>query len=378
MTLKLKKPSIVFMIDGFDIRYFRQTDMPVMQRMAREGFFKTGSCIFPSLTNANNVSIACGCWPEQHGVTTNCYFDETTRQAVFLEHSNFLATPTLFERAAKSGTKSALLTCKSKTTKILSNGVSFSVAAESADEEICARYGTPPPMYSPEINYWLFDIALDLVHSRPEIDLIYVHTTDYPMHMWAPEEPESQQHMKTIDDYFGKFLAAAPDHAIVVTADHGMNSKQHCWDLAKACANRGLPLKFAISPVADRLLKHHKGFGGVSYVHLMDPADQEKAVSIILSLEGVEAVLDRKTAARRFGLMESRIGDLVILPDKDTVFGDLAEEREELAAIYRSHGSLYEMEIPLLLYNDQGPPPRYRDINYNLDLSKQLFSSSDE
>lgn len=366
------------MIDGFDIRYFRKTPMPVMEKMARQGFFKMGSGIFPSLTNANNISIACGCWPEQHGVTTNCYFDETLQEAVFLEHSDFLTTETLFQQTGAHGTKSAILTCKSKTTKILSNGVSFSVAAEAPDEKICKKYGSPPPMYSSEINYWLFDIALDLVQSRTDIDLIYIHTTDYPMHMWAPEEAESQLHMKTLDDYLGKFLKAAPDHTIALTADHGMNRKKHCWDLTKACANRGLQLKFAVSPVADRLLKHHRGFGGVSYVHLIDPLDHEQAVATLLSLKGVEAVLDRKTAARRFGLMESRIGDLVVLPDRHTVFGDLPEESETLASDYRSHGSLYEMEIPLLLYNYHGPTPRYRDINYNLDVTRQLFFHTNE
>ncbi len=366
------------MIDGFDIRYFRKTAMPVMEKMAQIGFFKMGSCIFPSLTNANNISIACGCWPEQHGVTTNCYFDETRNEAVFLEHPDFLTTDTIFQQAAASGTKSALLTCKSKTTKILSKGVSLSVAAENPDKEICEKYGQPPPMYSSEINYWLFDIALDLVQSRPDIDLIYVHTTDYPMHMWAPEEAESQLHMKTLDEYLGRFIKAAPDYTIALTADHGMNSKKRCWDLTKACANRGLQLKFAISPVADRLLKHHRGFGGVSYVHLKDPLDQAQAVSTLLSLEGVEAVIERQTAARRFGLMESRIGDLVVLPDKDTVFGDLPEESTTLASNYRSHGSLYEMEIPLLLYNYKGITPRYRDINYNLDITRHLFGQTNE
>lgn len=83
----------VFMIDGFDIDYFDGTDMPVMRQMAQEGFFKTGSCIFPSLTNANNVSIACGCWPDRHGVTTNCYYDPATDRGVFLEDAVFLTAP---------------------------------------------------------------------------------------------------------------------------------------------------------------------------------------------------------------------------------------------------------------------------------------------
>ena len=83
----------VFMIDGFDIDYYYGSEMPVMNHMARQGFFKTGSCIFPSLTNANNISIACGSWPDQHGVTTNCYFDKVSGQARFLEDASFLKTP---------------------------------------------------------------------------------------------------------------------------------------------------------------------------------------------------------------------------------------------------------------------------------------------
>lgn len=373
MKLKLKQKSIIFMIDGFDMRYYDATSMPVMEKMARDGFFKSGSAIFPSLTNANNISIACGCWPEDHGVTTNCYYDETSNRAVFLEHSDFLTAQTLFQRGAETGMRSALLTCKAKTSKILGGGASYTVAAESPGDAVCRKYGPVPPMYSSEINYWLFDIALDLARNRPDIDLIYVHTTDYPMHMWPPEATESQVHMKKIDEYLGQFLEVAPDHTIALTADHGMNYKKRCYDLTKACRNRGVELKFAVSPVADRLLKHHRGFGGVSFVHLKDPEDYQRAVAAIQTLDGVEAVLDKETAARKFSLMECRIGDLVVLPDKDTVFGDLPQEYEELAADYRSHGSLHEMQIPLLLYNCNGAAPRYKDINYNIDVTRFLF-----
>ncbi len=372
----LLNKSIVLMIDGFDMEYYQKTDMPVMRRMAREGFFKPGSSIFPSLTNANNISIACACWPDSHGVTTNCYYDKEKDAAVFLEHQSFLKAPTIFELAAQSGKKSALLTCKAKTSKILGGAADFVVTAESADEAICEKYGSPPPMYSTAINYWLFDIAIDLIENRPDIELIYVHTTDYPMHMWGPEAVESQEHMKKLDEYLGIIETKGPDFTIALTADHGMNSKKRCWDLAKACSNRGLDLKFAVSPVADRLLKHHRGFGGVSYLHLGKESDSDKAIEIISGLTGIDGVFTREEAARRFGLMASRIGDLVVLPDRDTVFGDLPEEMEELAEDYRSHGSLYEMDIPLLLFNiKNNSMPEYREINYNLDLTKYLFDN---
>lgn len=268
---------------------------------------------------------------------------------------------------------SALLTCKSKTLQILGGMTSLAIAAEVPQKEICLKYGSPPPMYSTEINYWLFDIALDLVKTHPDIGLLYVHTTDYPMHMWPPEAPESQDHMKTIDEYLGRFHEAAPEFTIVLTSDHGMNSKKRCWDLTRACDNRGTPLKFSVSPVADRLIKHHGGFGGVSYVYLNSPKDKPFVMETLMDLKGVEAVLDRKTAARKFSLPASRIGDLVVLPDRDTVFGDLSEESLILPADYRSHGSLYEMEIPLLLFNTKGKTPQYKELNYNLDLIRYLF-----
>jgi hypothetical protein len=37
-----------------------------------------------------------------------------------------------------------------------------------------------------------------------------------------------------------------------------------------------------------------------------------------------------------------------VFADRRTVFGDLETETETLGAGYRSHGSLYEREVPLL------------------------------
>jgi phosphonoacetate hydrolase len=229
-------------------------------------------------------------------------------------------------------------------------------------------------MYSADINYWLCEVGLDILQRQPEIGLIYIHTTDYPMHMWPCEAPESQDHMSKLDEYLGKICETVPEAVIILTADHGMNYKKRCWDLSKACSNRGLPLRFAVSPVADRLVKHHRGFGGVSYVYLNENGERkEKAIELIKTLDGVEDVLGRQTAATRFKLMASRIGDLVVLPDIDTVFGDLPTESEQLDPTYRSHGSLYEMDIPLLLFNPKGAYPKSEEIQYNIDLTRLLF-----
>jgi len=58
---------------------------------------------------------------------------------------------------------------------------------------------------------------------------------------------ESKDHLAKLDALLGELAAAAPDAAILLAADHGMNSKTRCWDLALACAARGVPLRTAIS-----------------------------------------------------------------------------------------------------------------------------------
>jgi phosphonoacetate hydrolase len=77
----------------------------------------------------------------------------------------------------------------------------------------------------------------------------------------------------------------------------------------------------------------------------------DRVAKVLSGIGGVELVLTRSEAVKRFHLMGSRIGDLAVLGDRDTVFGDLESESETLAAGYRAHGSLHETDIPLVIHN---------------------------
>ena len=318
------------MIDGFGKDYLDESPMPVLKGLMAKGFSKTVRGVMPSVTNVNNASIACGVWPEEHGITGNSFFDETKGEAEYMESAMYLRCPTVFQRAAERGVKSALLTAKKKTVALLSRGTEVALAAEAPSAEEIHRYGQPPPIYSREINYWLWEVAIDLLKNRTELRLLYVHTTDYPMHTSPPSAPESKEHLARLDALLGRAVAAAPDAAFLITADHGMNAKTRCWDLAKACKNRGLDLRFALSAERDRYVKHHRTFGGTAWVWLKAPGDAPRATEIIRGLKGVETVIARAEAARRFHLMPERIGELVVLGDKETVFGETEGEVENL------------------------------------------------
>src|SRR5262249_10203360 len=174
----------------------------------------------------------------------------------YMESAAYVRVPTVFQRAASRGIKSALLTAKKKTMALLSPGTEIAVAAESPTPEQVSRYGQAPPIYSREINYWLWEVAVDLLKNRPDIRVLYVHTTDYPMHTWPPSAPESKEHLSRLDALIGRAVAAAPDAAFLITADHGLNAKTRCWHLAKACKHRALVLRSALSAERDRHVKH--------------------------------------------------------------------------------------------------------------------------
>jgi phosphonoacetate hydrolase len=374
MSLIGKQRIVIGMYDGFGMDYLETSPLPSLRFMIEHGFFKRVSAVFPTVTNANNASICCGAWPKEHGITGNSYFNEQTGEADYMESADFIRVPTIIQRAAGCGVKSALLTCKVKTIHLLGREAEIAVAAEAPPMEWIERYGKPANIYSREINYWLWEVAIDILKQRPDIGLLYVHTTDYPMHAWAPEARESKEHLAALDQLLGEAMKAAPDAAFLLTADHGMNYKTRCWDLFNACRGRGTEVRFALSAEKDRYVKHHRTFGGGAWVWLKSPRDESKVTQSLMTLQGVEAVLPRHEAAARFGLMPERIGELAVLGDAHTVFGELPGETEELEAGYRSHGSLHESDIPLVIYNSSVALPPADAFTANVDLTRHTLT----
>jgi phosphonoacetate hydrolase len=366
---------IVAMIDGLDPAYVSAETMPVFGRLAREGTSCLVQAAMPTVTNVNNAGISCAAWPAEHGITGNYYFDRASGEQGYMEDSRFLLRPTLMARVTEAGGQAALLTAKKKTASLLGDRATLVIAAEQPPPGLVARHGPAPGIYSAEINHWLWQAAADLLDTQPDLDLLYVHTTDFPMHAWAPGDPLSSGHLRRLDELIGAAIAAAPGAAFFATADHGMNGKNLVYDLNQALANRGRPVRLALSAEKDRYVRHHRTFGGTAWVWLNQAADEDAVASVLAGLPGVETVLSRSQAAQRFRLRPGRIGDLAVLGDAWTVFGDLPEGRESetLPPEYRSHGSEHEKSVPLVAWNNEDHPyPRLPE--YNKDLLTPLLN----
>ena len=94
---------IVFLADGLGADYIAASEMPVLTSWGRRGIVKTVEGVMPSVTNANNASVCCGVWPEEHGLTANFFFDEAAGQELYMESADMVLRPTLFEKAAALG-----------------------------------------------------------------------------------------------------------------------------------------------------------------------------------------------------------------------------------------------------------------------------------
>ena len=370
-----RQRAIVAMIDGLDPAYATPTEMPELTRLGAAGTSTIVDAVSPTVTNANNAGISCASWPSEHGITGNYYYDPVTGDEDYMESATFLLRPTLMTQVADAGGKAALLTAKKKTVSLLGTKTTLAVAAEEPPAEFVERYGEAPSIYSPGINHWLWKVAIDLLRTRTDIDLLYVHTTDFPMHAWAPGAVESNDHLIELDALIGEAVHAAPDAAFFATADHGMNGKKIVYDLNQVLANRQVPVRRALSAEKDKYVRHHRTFGGTAWVWLNHPADEGPVTAVLETIPGIERVLTRSDAAAEFHLHPDRIGDLVVLGDLDTVFGDLppGEELELLPAEYRTHGSLHETQVPLFAHNNESLPYR-TPPRHNKDLLSPLLN----
>ena len=365
-----RRKILILCIDAGSHDYLAASDLPNLQKLAASGFYRHANAVIPSVTNVNNVSIATGTFPETHGITTNYHVDRTTGKGEFIEDDRFLLVPTLFEtaKASKFAEKAALFVTKKKLLRMLASGTDIAVAAEAPPDEYIQMAGHVEPIYSAEINWWLLRAVRETLR-RDDPELVYCSTTDWVQHKYAPDAEHSQQHLATLDAIIGDIVDDNPEREIYITADHGMLAKTTALDPGRVLTECGIRAS-SIPIIKDRYVAHHGNLGGAAYVFLKNSADISEAVQQLLNTPGVEEAYAAEDAARTFRLHRERIGDIFVLADETTVFGELETAVEPTDV--RSHGSRHESYVPIIGYNS---PWEAADFEYNLDVGRLFLES---
>ena len=359
--------TIVIMVDGLDPEYLSMCPAPRLEELAKAGSRSNVRGLMPSVTNVNNVSLVTGSYPENHGITSNYWLDRDRDSEHYMESAEYIKSETMFQRADGLGMRSLLVTAKDKLRRLLSTGTTVSVSSEQPPGWVVDGVGTPPEIYSLEVNRWVLD-AGRFILSQQDFDLVYLTTTDYAMHSYAPDEPESARHIALLDEGVGMLVDAFPDAQFLITADHGMSSKTRMLHLPDSLARAGIKAR-AIPIIKDQYTVHHSNLGGCIYIHLDGRSDNpEAALEVLRNVEGVEEALSREEAARRFKLMPERIGDIMALGAHDIVFGDPSEV--DLPNKLRSHGSTYELDVPVIVY---GPGLDIANFTENRSLGQYVI-----
>ena len=365
-----RRKILILCIDAGSHDYLAASDLPTIRQLAASGFYTHANAVIPSVTSVNNGSIATGTFPETHGITTNYHVDRATGKGEFIEDNRFLLAPTLFEiaKARKFADTTALFVTKQKLLRMLEAGTDIAVAAEAPPAEYIRTAGPVEPIYSVEINWWLLRAAREALRTD-DPELAYCSTTDWVQHKYAPDAELSQQHLAELDRILGEIIDDDPEREIYITADHGMLAKTTAIDPGRVLTEHGIPAS-SIPIIKDRYVAHHGNLGGAAYVFLKDRADTPQASQTLLNTPGIEEVYSAEDAARTFRLHRDRIGDIFVLADATTVFGELESAVEPTAV--RSHGSRHESYVPIIGYNS---PWSATDFEYNVDVGRLFLES---
>jgi phosphonoacetate hydrolase len=375
------RPVVVVCIDGGDPAYFEQgvADgiLPNVARFMTTGFSAVADGDVPSFTCPNNMSIATGSPPAVHGISGNFYLDRDTGEAVVMTGPELIRSRTVMAEFSRHGATVVSITAKDKLRQQLGKdmdlaGGSVNFSAEFAErctleetgiENALELVGMPQPhMYSPELSLFVLEAGITLLEQRRP-DILYLSLTDYIQHKYAPGESEADRYYRNLDATFGRLDALGA--VVALTADHGMNDKSHpdgspkvIWlqDLLDARFGKGTST--VICPITDRFVAHHGALGGFVRVYCargLDPADVMKLAE---GLDGVEAVFDKQTAAKKFALPLDREGDVVVIGNVGTCIG-AAEADHDLSGLkghrLRTHGGISERKVPFIINHPLRP-----------------------
>ena len=364
------RPVVVVCVDGCEPDYLAQAvasgHMPWMKNVLQHGTAIVADCVVPTFTNPNNLSIVTGVPPSVHGICGNYLYDTASDSEVMMNDPKWLRAPTVLAALADAGKKVAVVTAKDKLRSLLGHqmrGICFS--AEKADKatladngiaDVLAKVGRPlPSVYSADLSEFVFAAGVWLMaHEKP--DLMYLSTTDYIQHKFAPGTEGANAFYAMMDGYLQQLEDLGC--IIALTADHGMNAKtgmdgkpdvlylQDTLDIWLGAAKARV-----ILPITDPYVVHHGALGSYATIYL--PAEIDRAVTAerLRAIRGIEVVLTREQAAERFELPADRIGDLVVVSERFTVLGT-AQSRHDLSGLdvpLRSHGGISEQRVPLIL-----------------------------
>ena len=386
----LNQTSIVICLDGSQKEYIDEASKlnltPNLDDIIQKGENLMAHSAIPSFTNPNNISIVTGQPSSVHGICGNFFYTPETGKEVMMNDPQYLRAPTIFEKFYQAGAKIALVTAKDKLRTLLGNGLKFNegrticFSAEKSDQATKIENGIDnvndwlgmpvPEVYSQDLSEFVMAAGVKLMEEfKP--DIMYLSTTDYIQHKYAPGNEVANKFYSMFDKYIGQLdeLGAT----IIITADHGMKPKSKEDGSPNAIFLQDhLDDKFnksktkVILPITDPYVVHHGALGSFATIYLEDKNDLEDVMMEIKKIKDIEVVLNKEEGCSQYNLPKDRMGDIICMSSEFMTIGS-SKDKHNLSGLnepLRSHGGLHEREVPFIV-NKKMP---------QIDSNKQLYN----
>ena len=386
----LKNTSIVICLDGSQKEYLDESSKlnltPNLDKIIKKGEYLLAHSAIPSFTNPNNISIVTGQPSSVHGICGNFFYTPSTGEEVMMNDPQYLRAPTIFEKYYQTGAKIALVTAKDKLRTLLGNGLGFNenraicFSAEKSDqatikengiENVNDWLGMPvPEVYSQDLSEFVMATGVKLMEEfKP--DIMYLSTTDYIQHKYAPGHEVANKFYSMFDKYIG--LLDDTGATIIITADHGMKPKSKDDGSPNAIFLQDhLDDKFSkgktkvILPITDPYVVHHGSLGSFATIYLEDKNDLDSVMSEIKKINDIEVVINKQEGCAQYNLPEDRMGDIICMSSEYMTIGS-SKDKHNLSGLnepLRSHGGLHEREVPFIINKKMS----------QIDSNKQLYN----
>ncbi|WP_419902293.1 phosphonoacetate hydrolase [Kiloniella sp.] len=370
------RPVVVVCVDGSEPDY-----MEVAMKAGRMPWLKSllssdkntnliAESVVPSFTNPNNLSIVSGCPPRYHGICGNYFYNQETGEEELMNAPSYYRAKTIFSSYQDAGAKVAVVTAKDKLRLLLGHGLDYSkgnaicFSAEKSDlanmedngiENVNDFVGKPvPSVYSADLSEFVFAAGVKLMETvRPEI--MYLSTTDFIQHKYAPEEEGALAFYEMMDGYWAQLDEMGA--VLTLTADHGMNPKHdsdgkpnvlYLQDLLDEWY--GKEAARVILPITDPYVVHHGALGSFATAYLPKGESVDAAVERLSKVDGVELAISGPAGCAMLELPEDRMGDIIIISERHLALGT-SEDRHDLSALdrpLRTHGGITEQKVPFI------------------------------
>jgi len=200
---------------------------------------------------------------------------------------------------------------------------------------------------------------------------MYLSTTDYIQHKYAPGNETANKFYAMFDKYIGHLNRE--NVSIVITADHGMKPKSKDDGSPNAIFLQDyLDKKFepniakVILPITDPYVVHHGSLGSFATIYLEDKSKVNSVIEAIKEIKDIEVVLNKEEGCSTYNLPPDRTGDIICMSSEFMTIGS-SEDKHNLSGLnepLRSHGGLHEREVPFI-----------SNLKIqNLDTTKQLYN----